>query len=441
MNEQIKRKAGFLSLGCKVNSYETDAIIKLFKNADYEIVGFNEEADVYIVNTCTVTNIADRKSRQMLHRAKKNNENAIVVAMGCYVQASKEDIKKDLSVDIIIGNNNKNMVVELVEEYFKNNQKKISVLEEISNNYEELEIENVNEKTRAYIKIQDGCNQFCTYCIIPYVRGRVRSRDKENIVREVIRLSQNSYKEIVLTGIHISSYGNDLQDNDINLLTLILELCKIQGIERIRLGSLEPRIITEDFARLLSKEEKFCPHFHLSLQSGCDETLKRMNRKYTTTEYFNKVNILRKYFKNPAITTDIIVGFPQETKEEFEQTKIFLEKIGFSSIHIFKYSVRKGTKAEKMTGQIDEQTKIKRSKELMKLEQQMKNKYQESFYNNIEKVLFEEEIEVNNIKYQIGHNERYIKIAVNTNIDLNNKILNIKIIKNINDDILLGEII
>lgn len=441
MKEQIKRKVGVLSLGCKVNSYETDAIIKLFKNANYEIVGFNEKADVYVVNTCTVTNIADRKSRQMLHRAKKNNENAIVVAMGCYVQASKEDIKKDLSVDIIIGNNKKNMVVELVEEYFKNNQKKISVLEEISNNYEELEIENVNEKTRAYIKIQDGCNQFCTYCIIPYVRGRVRSRDKENIVREVIRLSQNGYKEIVLTGIHISSYGNDLQDNDINLLTLILELCKIQGIERIRLGSLEPRIITEDFARLLSKEEKFCPHFHLSLQSGCDETLKRMNRKYTTTEYFNKVNILRKYFKNPAITTDIIVGFPKETKEEFEQTKIFLEKIGFSSIHIFKYSVRKGTKAEKMTGQIDEQTKIKRSKELMKLEQQMKNKYQESFYNNIEKVLFEEEIEVNNIKYQIGHNERYIKIAVNTNIDLNNKILNIKIIKNINDDILLGEII
>jgi threonylcarbamoyladenosine tRNA methylthiotransferase MtaB len=448
----------FLTLGCKVNSYETDAMQKLFEDAGFQVVDFSEHADIYVVNTCTVTNIADRKSRQMLHKARKMNEKAVVVAVGCYVQAAKDALEQDESIDLVIGNNKKKDIIAILKDYNKGNtiqdneQISTDIIRESAHNeniidlsheteYEDLSIASVAEKTRAYIKIQDGCNQFCSYCIIPYARGRVRSRAKAAVIEEVKNIVQKGYKEIVLTGIHLSSYGIDFTDDNSNmLLDLILDLSKIQGLLRIRLGSLEPRIITEEFANALASNEKFCPHFHLSLQSGCNETLKRMNRKYTTEEYFEKCELLRKYFVNPAITTDIIVGFPGETDEEFETTTKFLKKIAFSKMHVFKYSVRKGTKAENMPNQVKEEKKSERSNCLLELEAAMANKYQNTFVGKEESILIEEYHTIDGNTYQIGHNERYLKLAIQSEKDYTNEIVQGRVQKFISKEIMFCEI-
>ena len=368
------KRAALHNLGCKVNAYEAQSMEEMLLEAGYEIVDFeNDVADVYIVNTCSVTNIADRKSRQMLHKAKKKNPDAIVVAAGCYVQAAADDVLSDSAVDIVIGNNKKIDLVRILDEFWdrKNEEKRSNVIDiNHTDEYEELEIETVSEHTRAYIKVQDGCNQFCTYCIIPYTRGRIRSRRMDAVIDEVKRLAENGYKEVVLTGIHLSSYGLDMpKDDRVLLIELIEEVSKVSGIERIRLGSLEPRIVTEEFAKRLAGVHKICPHFHLSLQSGCDATLKRMNRKYNTAEYEKGCKILREAFENPAITTDVIVGFPQETDDEFKETVAFLKKIHFFEMHIFKYSRRKGTVADKMEGQVHDQVKNERSDVLIKLEE------------------------------------------------------------------------
>jgi threonylcarbamoyladenosine tRNA methylthiotransferase MtaB len=438
------KSVAFLTLGCKVNSYETEAMQKLFENEGYKIVDFSERADIYVVNTCTVTNIADRKSRQMLHKARKMNENAIVVAVGCYVQAAKNTLEQDEAIDVVIGNNRKKDIIQILNEYMDGCQLEEDAVIDISleAEYEALSIESVAEKTRAYIKIQDGCNQFCSYCIIPFTRGRVRSRSMESIMEEVQNLVEKGYKEIVLTGIHLSSYGIDLLKNGIeaSLLKLIVNLSEITGLERIRLGSLEPRIITEEFAKTLSNNKKICPHFHLSLQSGCDETLKRMNRRYNSEEFYEKCLLLRNYFKDPAITTDIIVGFPGETDEEFNTTKEYLRKVSFAQMHVFKYSVRKGTKAETMPNQVKEEIKHARSNDLISLETVMEKEYKDKFIGLTEAILIEESIEIDGVNYQIGHNERYLKLAVKCEKDLTNQIINGKILGYLNKDIMFCEI-
>ena len=432
-----------------MNTYETNAMTLLFKEAGYTVVDFSEKADIYIVNTCSVTNMADRKSRQMLHKAKKRNPDAVVVAAGCYVQAAKDLLEQDDTIDVIIGNSQKHQIVEMVEEYLAD-QSHCSFIVDVSKNppYETMHIEDAGDRTRAFIKIQDGCNQFCSYCIIPYVRGRVRSRKEEDILSEVRLLVSKGYKELVLNGIHLSSYGADEQNKDFiklegkPLLHIIEKINAIDGVERIRLGSLEPRVITEDFVSVLQTYEKVCPHFHLSLQSGCDEPLKRMNRKYNTNEFLAGCNILRKYYKNPAITTDVIVGFPGETEDEFELTKKFLSKVEFAQMHIFKFSVRRGTRAEQMTPQIPEQTKAERSNALLQLDKQMQTKYHKTFYSEKEPVLFEEYTKINGNEYVIGHNERYVKIAVpkeKISDTWLNEIIPVIIEKNLTDDILLGK--
>lgn len=454
-----KGKVAFLTLGCKVNSYETNAMETLFINSGYDVVDFSSEADIYVVNTCTVTNIADRKSRQMLHKAKKKNQNAIVVAVGCYVQAAGEAVKEDGAVDLIIGNNKKGNIVTVVEDYMKDNG-----IEPLNNftpeiftehNYEKLEINTSGETTRAAIKIQDGCNQFCSYCIIPYARGRVRSREQEDILGEVNRLSENGCQEVVLTGIHLSSYGVDLEEwkeerkqHDFvtlegkPLLSLIEAISEIEGIKRIRLGSLEPRIITDSFMERLSSKEKVCPHFHLSLQSGCDETLKRMNRRYTAKEFYEKTKIIRKYYQSPAITTDIIVGFPGETEEEFATTREFLKEIQFSQMHVFKYSVRKGTKAESMENQVSEQIKAVRSEALLKLEKEMRLSYNRELLHNNQLVLIEEKTMIEGEEYFVGHNERYVKMAVPChNEDLTNRIITVVPKGFLTDEVLVCDIL
>lgn len=444
-----KGYVAFLTLGCKVNTYETNAMKLLFKEAGYTVVEFSEKADIYIVNTCSVTNMADRKSRQMLHKAKKQNPDAVIVAAGCYVQAAKDLLEQDETIDVIIGNSQKHCIVEMVEEYLSDHTHH-SFIVDVSKNppYETMHIEDAGDRTRAFIKIQDGCNQFCSYCIIPYARGRVRSRKEEDILSEVKLLVSNGYKEIVLNGIHLSSYGADEQNKDFiklegkPLLHIIEKINAIDGVERIRLGSLEPRIITEDFVSVLKTYEKVCPHFHLSLQSGCDDTLKRMNRKYTTNEFLAGCDILRKYYKNPAITTDVIVGFPGETENEFALTKEFLEKVAFAQMHIFKFSVRKGTRAEKMTPQISEQIKNERSNVLLQLNKQMQHAYHKNFYKETESVLFEEYTKINDTEYVIGHNERYVKIAIpkeTTSDTWLNQIMPVTVKENLTDDILLGK--
>lgn len=436
-----KGTVAFLTLGCKVNSYETDAMEQLFLKSGYDIVDFNSKADVYIVNTCSVTNMADRKSRQMLHKAKKNNSKAVVVAVGCYVQAAPEEIIQDKAIDLIIGNNKKKDIVNIVEEHIS---KSIIDINDTKGNveYEELEINKTQENTRAYIKIQDGCNQFCSYCIIPYVRGRIRSRQLDSIMQEVHSLADNGYKEVVLTGIHISSYGLDFEKEKINgfkyeyLLEIIEEIAKVEGIQRIRLGSLEPRIITEEFVEKLSKIDKVCPHFHLSLQSGCDETLKRMNRKYTSEQFMNSCNILRKYYENPSLTTDVIVGFAGETDEEFDITYDFLSKVKFSQMHVFKYSIRKGTVAEKLPNQVSDDIKNKRSKMLIEMSEKNHCEYMDLFKNSKQLVLFEEKTLINDKEYYIGHNERYIKVALKSNRALENEIVSVNIIGQLTKDVL-----
>lgn len=423
----MKKTVAFCTLGCKVNQYETDAMRGSFEAEGYEVKEFSQEASVYVINTCTVTNMADRKSRQMMHRAKKKNPDGIIVAVGCYVQAAKEQLEEDTLIDLVIGNNMKSQVVQIVEQYIQDNrhtEDRDAYVADIahSHEYETMHIETVSEHTRAYIKIQDGCNQFCSYCIIPYARGRVRSRKMEDILQEVRNLTANGYKEIVLTGIHISSYGLDFEHTadeqedygpfkNSALIDLIEALSGIEGLERIRLGSLEPRIITENFVRRLCKVPQICPHFHLSLQSGCDETLKRMNRHYTTALYLEKCGILRQYFDRPALTTDVIVGFPGETEEEFAQTERFLETVHFSDMHIFKYSKRRGTKAADMPNQIDPQIQSVRSEKLIALGKRMKDDFLEACKDQEQIVLIEEETEIDGTKYMTGHSKNYIRCA------------------------------
>ena len=421
------KRAALHNLGCKVNAYETEAMQQLLEENGYEIVPFKEGADVYIINTCTVTNMADRKSRQMLHRAKKMNPDAIVVAAGCYVQAKEASGEIDESIDIVIGNNKKKDLIQILDGFYEKKQGQNKAVIDINHTheYEEMHLNKTAEHTRAYIKVQDGCNQFCTYCIIPFARGRVRSRAKEDVVREVTELAANGYQEVVLTGIHLSSYGVDLENE--NLLSLILAVNEIEGIKRIRLGSLEPRIITEDFVKTISGLEKMCPHFHLSMQSGCDETLRRMNRRYTSEEYYEKCMLLRKYFAHPALTTDVIVGFPGETEEEFEKSKAFIDKVDFYETHIFKYSKREGTKAAVMDNQIPEQIKTARSNELLELGQKKRIKYEEQFVGTTVEVLMEEQIKIDGENYQVGHTKEYVKVALKTEANLQNKLVDIQI--------------
>ena len=421
------KKVALHNLGCKVNAYETEAMQEMLEHAGYEIVPFQEGADIYVINTCTVTNIADRKSRQMLHRARKMNPDAVVVAAGCYVQAQAEKQVIDPCIDIVLGNNKKQDLLTALQAYEEAHGDLREVIDiNHTKEYENLHLTKQGEHTRAYIKVQDGCNQFCSYCIIPYARGRVRSRAKEDVVAEVTDLAKNGYQEVVLTGIHLSSYGIDFENED-NLLSLIRAVHEIEGIKRIRLGSLEPRIITEEFVQAIAALPKMCPHFHLSLQSGCNETLKRMNRRYTSEEFYEKCEILRKYFEKPALTTDVIVGFPQETEEEFETTYEFLKKICFYETHIFKYSKREGTKAAVMQGQIPEQIKAKRSARLIELGEKNRRAYEESFLGKTVEVLVEEKSDVNGKEMWTGHTKEYMKIALESEKNLQNCILNVQI--------------
>ena len=418
------KKVALHNLGCKVNAYETEAMQELLEQHGYEIVPFKEGADVYIINTCTVTNMADRKSRQMLHRARKMNPGAVVVAFGCYVQAKRDEI--DDCIDIVVGNNRKKDIIEILSEHEAMQEGVQKELVDINNinEYEELRLSQTAEHTRAYIKVQDGCNQFCSYCIIPYARGRVRSRSHDSVIREVEELARNGYKEVVLTGIHLSSYGVDTGDD---LLSLILSIHEIEGIRRIRLGSLEPRIITEEFAKTIAGLPKMCPHFHLSLQSGCDATLKRMNRHYTSEEYYEKCVLLRKYFDNPALTTVVIVGFPGETEEEFAQSKAFIDKVDFYETHVFKYSKRAGTRAAQMEEQVPESVKAVRSNELLELTRRKQASYEEALVGTTQEVLMEEEMICQGEIYQVGHTKEYVKIGQKTEENLTNQLINVEI--------------
>ena len=454
------KTVAFHTLGCKVNTYETEAMQQLMESAGYRCVEFGERADVYIVNTCSVTNIADRKSRQMLHRARKMNEDAIVVAAGCYVESAKNKIDEDLSIDIIVGNNNKNDIVNIINEYLQDKIKNKFIIDiNKETEYEEFNISKINDHTRAFIKVQDGCNQFCSYCIIPFTRGRVRSRKMENIIDEVKSLSASGYKEIVLTGIHLSSYGVDFLDESYNkrmekltqteesdeefvtkneLLCLIENIANIEGIERVRIGSLEPRIIQENFIKSLSKIDKFCPHFHLSLQSGCDKTLKSMNRKYTADEFYEGVKLIRKYFASPAITTDIIVGFPGETKKDFEESKTFVEKVKFYETHIFPYSIREGTKAANMP-QVDGNEKVRRANILNEINLKNQKEFRALRIGKEDELLCEEIFIKDGIEYFTGYTKEYVKVAV-LNSDLKtNDIVSGRIVDFLTDDILLLE--
>ena len=400
------RKAALHNLGCKVNSYETDAMAQLLEKAGYEIVPFSEIADVYIVNTCSVTNMADRKSRQMLHKAKKQNPDAVVVATGCYVQTAVDKVKEDLAIDIIIGNNKKKEVVPILEEYFKENEKDFVIDINNTSEYEDLEISTVTEHTRAHMKIQDGCNNFCSYCIIPYARGRIRSRKMDSIREEMVRLAEKGFKEIVLTGINLGCYS----DGEKTLIDVIEMADEIEGIERVRLGSLDPEVITPDFVERIGKCRKICPHFHLSLQSGCNNTLKAMNRHYTAEEYFEKCEMLRSVFENPAFTTDIIVGFPGESDEDFETSLEFAKKVEFSRIHVFKYSKRDGTVAAKMPNQVDERIKTKRSDILIAAGEELVKKYNENKLGTYDFVLWEERKQINGREYWVGHTPDYLSL-------------------------------
>ncbi|MBR2949507.1 MAG: tRNA (N(6)-L-threonylcarbamoyladenosine(37)-C(2))-methylthiotransferase MtaB [Lachnospiraceae bacterium] len=448
------KTAAFHNLGCKVNSYELEVMQQELEKKGCQIVPFDTEADIYIINTCTVTNIADRKSRQMLHRAKHKNPDAVVVAVGCYVQTGGERVQQDECIDLAIGNNCKKDLIPILEAYLEEREKDQNLSKQDktlnhtsvidinhTNEYEEMKLEQAGEHTRAYIKIQDGCNQFCSYCIIPYARGRVRSRRQEDVLSEIRGLAANGYQEVVVTGIHLSSYGMDFigtNDGDYleggkdlrgtafkraYLISLIEEIAKIEGIERIRLGSLEPRIITDDFVSRLAAVKKVCPHFHLSLQSGCDATLKRMNRRYTAQEYYEKVEVLRRYYENPAITTDVIVGFPGETPKEFEETCAFLEKVHFFEMHIFKYSRRQGTVADRMPDQLTEKQKTERSARLLEMEAKHSGEYRASYIGKEISVLAEEKKLIDGKWWWIGHTPTYVKAAFCAEGDWENRIV------------------
>ena len=421
------KKVAFHNLGCKVNSYELDGIQQNFQKAEYKIVDFAQKADVYVINTCSVTNIADRKSRQMIHKAKKQNPEAVVVALGCYVQAMDGD-GSDPDIDIVIGNNLKSQTFEIVDEYIKNRGNDFSKTSDIhllnlkeEQSYEEQRVENCNEHTRAFIKIQDGCDQYCSYCIIPYVRGHIRSRRIEDIMAEIAGLTKAGYKEFVITGIHLSSYG--IEETSYNefaktgrtntsLLEVINAASAIEGVERIRLGSLEPRLMTEEFLKGITSNEKVCPHFHLSLQSGCDSVLKRMNRHYTTDEFERVVERIRSFYEHPAITTDVIVGFPGETEGEFERTREYLEKIKLYEVHLFKYSRRKGTVADKMPDQLTDKEKSKRSGILLKGDERNRNDFAKWYVGKRVEILLEDMEEINGSEYMVGYTKNYVKCAV-----------------------------
>lgn len=401
----------FHNLGCKVNSYETQAMLEIMVKEGFDIVSFDDVADVYVINTCSVTNIADRKSRQIIHRARKNNPDACVVATGCYVQGLSDDERKEIGADIVIGNNRKGEIAGLVEQFFSNKDTK-DTWEDVNDNhvcYENLMISRDEEHTRCFVKVQDGCNMYCSYCKIPYVRGRIRSRAIESCVEEITKLVQNGYKECVLTGIHLTSYGTG---TEYSLIDLIEKVASIEGLERIRLGSLEPQIITLDFVERLSKIDKFCPHFHLSLQSGCDDTLKRMNRHYSAEQYLHATKLIKQYFTHPAFTTDVIVGFPGETDEEFDTTEKFVEEVGFYEIHVFPYSKRKGTKAEKMPHQIRGDVKKERADKLIKRASKLKENYLNELVNNSVDVLIEETRVVNGKTYFTGFTSEYVRCYV-----------------------------
>ena len=453
------------NLGCKVNSYEIEVMQQNLQKSDYKIVDFNQKSDVYIINTCSVTNMADRKSRQMLHRAKKQNPDAIVVAVGCYVQADAFGIAQDDAIDLLVGNNLKKNISEILDRFMNektgglgesrtdgegHSTEERNFLRKTLNNttivdvkkadFEDAQMEQTAEHARAYIKIQDGCNRFCSYCIIPYTRGRVRSRQPESVLQEICGLVKEGYREFVLTGIHISSYGLDFEEKNPKkyLSELIRDINEIEGVERIRIGSFEPMILTEDFVAEIASCDKMCPHFHISLQSGCDATLKRMNRRYTAEEYFEKAKLLRKYFPDCAITTDVIVGFPGETEEEFMQTKAFLEKVNFFEMHIFKYSRRRGTKADAMPDQIPEEIKTERSNVLLALEQQQSKAFRATFIGRKVKVLLEEEKEVDGRKYWLGHTGEYVKVAVPAGDFMKNMFVEVFVEDFLQEDIMLG---
>lgn len=405
----MEKTVAFYTLGCKVNQYETNAMEQQFIQNGYKIVENTEKADIYVINTCTVTNMADRKSRQMLRRVKEINQSAVIVVCGCYAQVAKKELEQIPEVDIILGINEKNKIVQIVEEYLANKDNIIEVAD-VSKQKEFLDFGDVTytEKNRAVIKVQDGCNMFCSYCLIPYARGRIRSRKIENVVSEIEKIAKQGIKEVVITGIHVASYGKDFENGNIRLINLLEEINKIEGIARIRLSSLEPTIVDEEFAQRLSKLEKICDHFHLSLQSGCDATLKRMNRKYTTARYKEATEILRKFYQNANFTTDVIVGFPGETDEEFNQTYKFLKEIEFYKMHIFKYSPRKGTVAEKLPNQVDGNIKEERSKKLIELSNNMQNEKNSQYIGKTVKVLFEE---YENGYYK-GHTTNYMVVKV-----------------------------
>ena len=416
---RIKKEWLLLHYGCKVNQYETNAMIQQFIDKRYEIVEHTKKADIYIVNTCTVTNMSDRKSRQMLRRVKELNKDAIVVACGCYVQVAKKEIENIPEIDLALGNNEKKEIVDIVEKYLEQNKKR-EEMEDVMYQKEFVDFGDViyTEKTRAVIKVQDGCDRFCSYCIIPYARGRVRSRKPQSILSEIEKISKQGIKEVVITGIHIASYGKDFKQ-EYKLIDLLEDINKIEGIKRIRLGSIEPLLITEEFVKRLVKLKKVCHHFHLSLQSGCDETLKRMNRRYSTKEFKEIVARLRRYYNDVILTTDIIVGFPQESENEFKETYKFLEEIKFYKMHVFKYSPRKGTKAAKMCGQIDGNIKEERSQKLIEMSDENEKEYNKSYIGKKIEVLFEEE---KNGFYQ-GHTKNYILALCKTNKNLENQIV------------------
>lgn len=439
------KSVAFHNLGCKVNSYELDVMQQMLREKGYQIVPFDQIADIYIVNTCTVTNIADRKSRQMLHRAKQRNPQAVVVAVGCYVQTDRQGVEKDDAIDLAVGNNRKKDLPEILEQFLAGQEREDAVIDiNKSCGYEEMTLRETAEHTRAYIKIQDGCNQFCSYCVIPYARGRVRSRRQEDILQEIRGLADRGYKEIVLTGIHISSYGIDFDEESrgqggglMDLVELIHR--EVEGLERIRLGSLEPRIMTEETARRLSALPKVCPHFHLSLQSGCDATLKRMNRHYTTVEYLQGVRWLRQYFAHPAITTDVIVGFPGETEEEFAETRAFLEKVHFYEMHIFKYSRRAGTNADKMPGQLTDRVKAARSDVLFSMETEHSRAFRADYIGKTAEILWEDRKEIEGAVYWIGHTKDYVKVAVPAGEEnLSNTLSEVKVEGFLTEEVLLG---
>lgn len=433
------------NLGCKVNAYEIEAMQQLLEEAGYEIVPFEPGADIYVINTCTVTNIADRKSRQMLHKAKKMNPEAIVVATGCYVQTGGDKLEKDEAIDLVLGNNQKINIVEALAEYAENKPGHGSHVIKINQTkeYEDLSIDHTAEHVRAYIKVQDGCNQFCTYCIIPYARGRVRSRNIESVLKEVRSLAEKGYKEVVLTGIHLSSYGVDFpEEKKETLLSLIRAVHEIEGIQRIRLGSLEPGIVTREFAEGIAALPKVCPHFHLSLQSGCDETLERMNRRYRSGEYRKRCELLREVYGNPALTTDVIVGFPQESEEEFQKSYDFVDGIHFYETHIFKYSRRQGTKAAAMDGQLTEAEKARRSEKMIEMHHRHASDYEKSMIGKELEVLIEEEYTNDGRTWYLGHSREYIKTAVPKSENYGvNDIIRVKAERFLEEHIMTGEVV